>query len=108
MKPAAIISFGVFVVLAGCDAGQRVVDQAARGTAKSVVTPIVEQNFPGLPAAQVSDCVIDNASAQEIFEIAKASQLGVTPKTTQTVVDIARRPSTVECISKVAFEGILS
>ncbi|MCP5086793.1 MAG: succinate dehydrogenase [Rhodobacteraceae bacterium] len=98
-----IIVLAFLVALAGCSAGQAVVDEAARSAAKSVVTPIVEKNFPGLPASKISDCVIDNASAGEIFTLAKATQLGVTPKTTQTVVDIASRPDTLKCISTVTL-----
>ncbi|MCP5088582.1 MAG: succinate dehydrogenase [Rhodobacteraceae bacterium] len=94
------------LALSGCEAGQAVVDEAARSAAKSVVTPIVETNFPGLPASLISDCVIDNASAGEIFTLAKATQLGVTPQTTQTVVDIASRPETLKCISAVTLSEL--
>ncbi|MEP5155580.1 succinate dehydrogenase [Planktotalea sp.] len=75
-------------------------DQLARTTAKSVVNGIVADKFPGVDASPITDCIIDAASAAEIFEIAKAGATGVTADTVETVTTIAARPDTVSCISQ--------
>lgn len=88
------------LALAGCEVADEAADTAARGAAKGVVNGVVAQRFPGVNAAPVTDCVIDNASRGEIFSLASAAATGVTPDTAQTVISIAQRPETVSCISK--------
>ena len=72
-------------------------DTLARDAAKGVVNNVVQTRFPGVNAAPYTDCIIDNASAGEIFTIAEAALLGTTQATTNLVVDIAGRPDTVRC-----------
>jgi hypothetical protein len=88
------------LVLGACVQANDAADTVARNTAKSVVNGVVAQQFPGVNAAPITDCVIDNASRGEIFDIAKAGATGVTPSTVETVTTIASRPETVQCISK--------
>lgn len=88
------------VALCGCQSANQAADTVARETAKGVVNGVVAQKFPGVNAAPVTDCVIDNATRFEIFDIAKAGATGVTPATVETVTTIASRPETVQCISK--------
>lgn len=87
-------------MLAGCQAATETADTIARNSAKNVVDGVVAQCFPGVNAAPVTDCVIDNASRFEILDIAKEGATGVTPATVETVTTIASRPETVQCISK--------
>lgn len=98
MRAALILSSGL--LLGACVQANDAADTVARGTAKSVVNGVVAQKFPGVNAAPVTDCVIDNATRFEIFDIAKAGATGVTPSTVETVTTIASRPETVQCISK--------
>ncbi len=86
--------------LGACQVANDTADTVARETAKGVVNGVVAQKFPGVNAAPISDCVIDNATRFEIFDIAKAGATGVTPATVETVTGIASRPDTVQCISK--------
>lgn len=88
------------VLLGACVSASDTADTIARQTAKGVVNGVVAQRFPGMNASPVTDCVIDNASRFEIFEIAKAGATGMTPATVETVTGIASRPETVQCISK--------
>lgn len=83
-----------------CAAVNDAADTVARERAKSVVNTVVSQRFPGLNAAPITDCVIDAASAGEIIQIASASVSGVTPETTQQVIQIAQRPEAVQCIAQ--------
>ncbi|MFD1509695.1 succinate dehydrogenase [Lacimonas salitolerans] len=72
----------------------------ARDRAKTVVNQIVAERLPGVNAAPVTDCVIDNASASEIALVARASVTGITERTVDTVVDVTRRPETLSCLAQ--------
>ena len=95
-----LMTLSIAVSLGACVQANDAADTVARNTAKGVVNGVVAQRFPGVNAAPVTDCVIDNASRFEIFDIAKAGATGVTPETVETVTTIASRPETVQCISK--------
>ena len=86
--------------LTGCAAANGTADALARDRAKGVVNGVVETRFPGVNAAPVTDCIIDQASASEIISIAGASVTGVTQSTVEQVVEIARRPEAVQCIAQ--------
>lgn len=95
---------GLFICLAAlglsaCETGG-FVDETSRQAAKRVVTPIVVDKFPGRNTAAYTDCVIDNATTEEIFDLARASVTGVDEGTVNTVVGIATRGGTLECILK--------
>lgn len=72
-------------------------DTLAREAAKGVVNNVVQTRFPGVNAAPVTDCIIDNASASEILQIATGAAMGATPETTNLVLEIAQRPETIRC-----------
>lgn len=86
------------MLLAGCmqDLGPAG-DMLARDAAKGVVNTVVATRFPGVNAAPVTDCIIDNASGGEIVTIAQAAVVGTTQETTNLIVEIAQRPETVRC-----------
>ena len=87
-------------VLSACTAANDVADAIARDRAKTVVNGVVEQRFPGVNAAPITDCIIDAASAGEILSIARDSVGGVQPATVELVVEIASRPESVQCIAE--------
>ncbi|MFC3059181.1 succinate dehydrogenase [Paenirhodobacter populi] len=72
----------------------------ARGQAKSVVNSVVAQKMPGVNAAPVTDCIIDNASMSEIYSISRGAVVGVDADTVNTVMTIAKRPDTLSCITR--------
>lgn len=82
-------------------------DQLARDAARSVVKPIVGQYLPGPGAEAITDCVIDNATGSEILDLARAAATGPTDSTVQVVLDISRRPETIECISRDGLTAVL-
>ncbi|HBQ36404.1 MAG TPA: hypothetical protein DD729_06145 [Rhodobacteraceae bacterium] len=77
-----------------------IVQDTSRKAAKSVITPIIEEKFPGRNAAVYSECVIDNATTNEIFSLAKAAVTGPDADAVTTVVGIVARRGTIECILK--------
>ena len=94
-----LIAFLSLVAIAGCDVANDVADQAARAAAKEAVNEVVAQKFPGVNAAPVTDCVIDNASAGEIVSIARDSTLGNDESAAALVLKILERPATIRCIA---------
>ena len=96
-KTGSIIAISL---LAACDAATKTTDAIARDQAKSVVNSVVTDRFPGVNAAPVTDCIIDAASAGEIVSIASASVTGVTEKTIEQVLNIARRQDAVNCVAE--------
>ncbi len=100
------ICLGV-AVLAGCAGGEAAVQQTARNAAKSVVTNVIAQRFPGVNAAPFTDCIIDNATDQEILNIATGAITGPDEATVQIILNIASRPEAVRCIGPAALGNIL-
>ena len=80
-----------------------IADTIARDAARATVTPVLQARFPGVPLEPATNCVIDNASASEIISLATAASTGANDTATRTVLDIASRPDTIQCI---AAEGL--
>lgn len=100
MARPLILALAATLTLTACDSAQEAVTKGTRDTAKTVVNGVVENKFPGLNAAPITDCIIDNASVSEILTLAKASVVGVQQDTVDTVVSISQRPETAKCIAK--------
>lgn len=95
------------LALTACTGSEPLVQQTARNAAKSVVTNMVAVRFPGVNAAPFTDCIIDNATDQEILNIASGALTGPDEATAQIVINIASRPETVQCIGPAALGNIL-
>jgi hypothetical protein len=93
------------VTLIGCSAEDA--DQMARRTAKSAVNQVVAQNFPGVNAAPYTDCIVDNATADEVLNLATGVLTGPDASTTEIVLNIAARPATAQCIALGALNAPL-
>lgn len=91
------------VVLMGCSVGEEV----ARDTARDVVDPIVAEKFPGVPVKPVTDCVIDNATLQELLTLSAAAGTGNNAKAAEVVGDIVSRPETIKCIAVKGLPALL-
>ncbi|CUH38860.1 hypothetical protein JSE7799_01578 [Jannaschia seosinensis] len=91
------------LALAACDTALGT--EVSRAAAKSAVNPILAARFPGLPLEPATNCVIDNATGSEIVTLAGVAATGAAPDDTtmRIVLDIVRRPATIECI---AAEGL--
>jgi uncharacterized membrane protein YebE (DUF533 family) len=92
------VALAALLAVTACAEADAVIDREVRGQAKSAVNGVVQSQFPGVNAAPVTDCIIDNASRAEIFQVARSSVTGADPETAQLVLQIAQRPETVKCI----------
>lgn len=92
--------------LAACVGVQDMADQIAREQARQYVNAEVQQRFPGVNAEPITDCVIDNASAQEIITIAGGIALGNTDAATSTVNAVLQRPATLQCAAGTYLDGL--
>lgn len=94
------------VSAAACAPVQQAVDQTARQGAKGVVAEALATRFPQVPKELITpftDCVIDNASALEIRDFARAAVVGVDDQTVTTVRNVLSRPETVQCLQSSAL-----
>ena len=87
------------VCLAGCVASDAAVQDTSRSVAKGVVNQILADRLPGVNTAPYTDCIIDNATTEEIISVAAAAGTGVTAMTVDTVLAVARRPATLNCLA---------
>ena len=95
------VIFLFLLVLAACTPGMQ--DELARDAAKSAVRPVLEERFPGVPLEPATNCVIENATANEILSLAADAVTGPTANTVEIVSDILSRPATLTCL---ATEGL--
>lgn len=104
-KQLSLLAAALFALSAcGTDG---LVQDTSRKAAKSVVTPIVLDKFPGRNTEAYTNCVIDNATTNEIFSLAKAAVTGVDQDTINTVVGIGTRADTLKCFAKVELGSVL-
>ncbi len=92
-------------LLAGCSVQQQ--DQIARDAARSAITPVLVERFPGVPLEPTLDCVIDNASAVQIRALAIDGVTGPTQSTVQIVTDIVSQPETLTCLAAEGLPALL-
>ncbi|SFS97924.1 hypothetical protein SAMN04488040_2576 [Sulfitobacter marinus] len=89
--------------LSACTEASERVDAIAREGAKSAVTETIATRFPAVPKQMITpftDCVIDNASSDEVRVFAKSAVIGVDDTTVATVRSVLSRPETVRCLSQ--------
>lgn len=99
-------ALGLLLAVTACAPVQQAVDSTVRQGAKGVVTETLATRFPQVPKQLITsftDCIIDNSSALEIRDYAKAAIVGVDDGTVATIRDVLARPETVQCLQKSAF-----
>lgn len=107
MKRALILA--ALLALGACDETTKAVDEAARRSAKVAVTEAIATRIPGVPKQLITpftDCVIDNSSANEIGQFAKAAVLGVTDETATLVRTVIERPETQNCVLRAGAAAL--
>lgn len=103
MRPLAV---AMLMSAVSCAPVQEAVDNTARQGAKGVVTETLATRFPQVRKEQITpftDCIIDNASALEIRDFARAAIVGVDDQTVATIRSVLTRPETVQCIGAQAL-----
>ncbi|WP_166417029.1 hypothetical protein [Cochlodiniinecator piscidefendens] len=93
-------------LLAACTSQQQ--DDLARRAAKSAVTPVVQEQLPGVPVGPAVDCVIDNANRNELRGLASNSITGPTASTVEIVTNIISRPQALECLAVSGLPALLA
>lgn len=102
---AALLLLGS-LALAACDTP--LADEIARDQARKAVNPVLAERFPGVPLEPATNCVIDNASASEIFQLARAGATTVAQTDVELIVEIATRPETIQCLLKDGLTPFLN
>jgi hypothetical protein len=82
-------------------------DDIARQAARSAITPVLVERFPGVPLEPALDCVINNASAPQLRALAADAVLGATQSTVQIVTDIVSKPETLTCLAADGLPALL-
>lgn len=93
------------LVLAACSPQAQ--DRVAREAARSAITPVVTQRFPGVPLEPTLDCIIDNANAAQIRALAADAVLGANQNTIEIVSDIVSKPETITCLAAEGLPALL-
>ena len=104
MRPELLIAAAF--LLTACNGA--VGTEVSRAAAKSVVNPIVAERFPGVPLEPATDCIIDNATGEEIVTLAAAAATRDDAAASRLVLDIAQRPETIRCITSEGLPAILN
>ena len=86
------------LVLAACDP-QQVADQAGRRVASTVVLPVVQLDMPTPMARRATDCIVRNATADEVQALARDVAVVAGSSTKATIRTIALRPETAACFA---------
>ncbi len=91
---SALITMSAIAALSACSVAETVALDTGRDAAKAVVGPIVQDTVPGPAATVLTDCIIDNASGEELFALAAQ---GATPDNITLVSNILARSETIAC-----------
>ncbi len=91
------------LTVGGCAQVQQVADDVARNQAKQVINSQAATVLPGVDLRFATDCIIDNASSQEILKLAGASVTGPNAATGELITEIGTRPQTLQCILNKRF-----
>ncbi|KEJ89751.1 hypothetical protein [Sulfitobacter donghicola] len=101
--------FTAIVALSACAEVQTAADKTGRKAATSAVTEVIAINFPQVPKPLIetfTGCIIDNAAAVEVRELAKASIVGVDDDTVAVVRNVMSRPATQTCLRDRALTSL--
>jgi len=86
------------LLLSAC-ADNPLVERTSRDIAKDVVNTTVKARFPNVDAEPYTDCIIDNATAPEILQLAQSALTQQTEAATSLVLDISKRRDTLICFA---------
>lgn len=89
-----IIALIAATSLTACAVVETAAVDTGRIAAKAVVGPIVADTVPGTAGVAITDCIIDNASGEELLTLAAG---GATPENVILVSEILARTATVNC-----------
>ncbi|MDA9208215.1 hypothetical protein N9O61_04940 [Octadecabacter sp.] len=94
MKPTFAVFVTAALALSACSVAETVALDTGREAAKAVVGPIVADTVPGAAGVVLTDCIIDNASGEELLGLATQ---GASPENITLVSQILARTETITC-----------
>ena len=103
-------AFGIIaatVLLSGCLAPEAAVHETARSAAKGVINSVMAEKIPGVNTAPYTDCIVDQASTDQLLTLAKAAVTGIDNSTVSIVTSIASQPETISCIAQNGLGTVL-
>lgn len=84
------------LALAACDPA-KVVDDALKRTAYTVVYPVVNIDMPGEVARKATNCILDAATEEELKLLARDVGVEAGTQTKANIREIAVRPAAQAC-----------
>ncbi len=101
-----LMTLGLVLSLAACSPqGQ---DELARAAARSATSRVLVERLPGVPVQPAVNCVINNATAAQIYALAADSVTGPTESTVEIVTGILRQPQTLRCLAEQGLPALLA
>ncbi len=93
----AVLLMGAALALSACATVEEITGPTSKAAARSVVAPIVEEEVPGEIGAALTECILDNASTEELIQISAANAGAPGAEIVLLVSDILAREETVAC-----------
>lgn len=106
----ALLLMGLLAISA-CTEVQDAADKTGRKAATSAVTEVIAIHLPQVPKPLIetfTGCVVDNAAAVEVRELAKASIVGIDDDTVAVVRSVLSRSETQTCLRQSATASNLT
>jgi len=101
MRGLVLAAFSV-LALSACVAGEAVMQETTRSLARSAVDAAATRYVPGVDVSPYTDCVINNASTDELLQLAQAAGAGaaqdVATRAWPVVRTVASRPEATQCL----------
>ncbi len=94
------------LALAGCTPAAQ--DALARDAARSTVTRVVVERFPGVPVEPAVNCIIDGADSRQILSLAADTLTGPTAASLEIVTNIVQRPAVLACLAAEGLPALLN
>ena len=101
-----LIPVAACLAFLGCAELQQGADATARTAARATVDEVLVTRFPGVDGTRVTpytNCVIDNASASEIANLARAAVTGVNDATVSLITGMIQRPDISACLLRAGL-----
>ena len=91
------LSLSAMLVLSACETVQQISGPVSKAAARAVVGPIVADQVPGPIGAALTECILDNASTEELILISAANAGAPRAEIVLLVSEILARNDTVAC-----------
>ena len=101
----AIIVLASVLLVAACDPAE-VADKALKRTVETVVFPVVYVDMPAGPAQSATECILAEATPDELRLLARDVGVVAGSSTKATIRSIALRPGAQACFAAVGVPPI--